>query len=163
MTAVVSFARCPAGRRLVTHGTEAYDVCENIDECAEFAATGVPLCRHSVPLCRHGVCRDLDDGYVCHCDPYYEGPDCSTKVQAPTWNLSSSTLVVLSSSITILLGNCLSQMSAVRWLGGFVVQLPPRHHPRPVKFSHIRCCSTGGGWDPPPPINMVLHRRAFIR
>lgn len=92
------FARCPAGRRLVTHGTVSYDVCENIDECAEFAAAGVPLCRH-------GVCRDLEDGYVCHCDPDYVGPDCSTRIEAASWNLSSSALVAVSSSITVILGN----------------------------------------------------------
>ena len=92
------FARCPAGRRLVTHGTAAYDVCENINECAEFSAAGVPLCRH-------GVCRDLEDGYVCHCDADYVGPDCSTHVEASSWTLSSSALIVVTSSITLLLGN----------------------------------------------------------
>jgi len=94
---VLCFFRCPAGRRLVTHGTEAYDVCENINECAEFSAAGVPLCRH-------GVCRDLQDGYVCHCDPGYVGPDCSTLVEVSSWNLTSSAVVAVTSSITIFIG-----------------------------------------------------------
>ena len=92
-----SFARCPAGRRQVTHGTSAHDVCENINECAEFLAAGVPLCRH-------GVCRDLDDGYVCHCDPGYVGVDCSTRLEASSWSLRSSTLVVVTLSLTLFLG-----------------------------------------------------------
>jgi len=96
----VSFARCPAGRRLVTHGTAAYDICENINECAEFSAAGVPLCRH-------GLCRDLEDGYVCHCDPGYVGVDCSTRLEAASWS-RSSTFVVVTSSVTLFLGSCLS-------------------------------------------------------
>ena len=92
-----SFARCPAGRRLVTHGTVSYDICENIDECAEFTAAGVPLCRN-------GVCRDLDEGYVCHCHPGYVGADCSTRAKVATWSLGPSSVFYVTSAITIILG-----------------------------------------------------------
>jgi len=85
---VVECCRCPAGKRLFQGSTW----CENIDECSE-----------NPSLCYYGTCRDVDDGYVCDCDPGYFGPTCRERRDAVSIVVSTTAQLAIATCAFIVL------------------------------------------------------------
>ena len=97
--------RCPAGKRLFQGSTW----CENVDECAETPS-----------LCYYGTCRDLDDGYVCDCDPGYFGPSCRERRDAVSVVVGSTAQLAIAVCAFVLLSESLHHTLFIDYLLLFV-------------------------------------------